>query len=154
MCAFSAIFILVPFHLFASYSLPISFGFLIRAIFPGRSHVNFRRPMTRQARGAQTSMIFRERVSRAGREQNSRSAGRATNPTPILPAAPLCSSLFSSIWASVVLYHDALLNNVWYSHEECWREKGQRRWRLTKETRGNQLWRDISINILWHFCGK
>lgn len=34
-------------------------GFLIRAIFPGRSHVNFRRPMTRQAREAQTSMIFR-----------------------------------------------------------------------------------------------
>lgn len=33
--------------------------FLIRAIFPGRSHVNFQRPMTQQTRGAQTSMIFR-----------------------------------------------------------------------------------------------
>jgi len=38
---------------------PFRSGFLIRAIFPGRSHVNFRRPMTRQAREAQTSMIFR-----------------------------------------------------------------------------------------------
>lgn len=78
--------------------LPISSGFLIRAIFPGRSHVNFRRPMTRQAREAQTSMIFR--VSSVGREQNSRSTG--SNPLPLrLPAAPLP---FSRRYENIIPY--------------------------------------------------
>lgn len=103
---------------------PILSGFLIRTIFPGRSHVNFRRPMTRQARGAQTSMIFH--VFREQVESKIPDRLNAQPPlSPVLSAAtaralatvmPSLHPFFSSISARAntlyLIAADALLNTA------------------------------------------
>lgn len=106
--------------------LPISSSFLIRAIFPGRSHVNFRRPMTRQVRGAQTSMIFRvfrERVERAKFP-----IGRTTDPSILRQRRhPLSSSI--SIRANVVPHHDGSITGkyiVQYEYNILYKNKKRR----------------------------
>lgn len=143
-----------PFCVRPLLSLPISSGFLIRAIFPGRSHVNFRRPMTWQTRGAQTSMIFRERVSRASREQNSRSAaGRATNPTPVSPSPS--PSRFSPRYRYERALYFVMTMYYWIARnvrEETLERRGRKNDagdEIKRTQLWKQLWKNFSINILW-----